>query len=187
MFRLSYSEIVEKLSAETKLSSEDIDELVALKLDQLSGLISKEGAAHIIANEKGVKLFNDITPSTELKINRISTDRRAVNTVGKVTRVFDVRQFTTKTGREGQVGAFFIGDETGKIRITLWGDQANELRKIKEGSIVKVKNALVRDNNGFRELHLNDKSELIIDPKGISIEVKESTFVPSTSKSISKC
>ena len=48
MFRISYTEIVEKITEATKLSSEDIDELVAKKLDQLSGLISKEGAAHIV-------------------------------------------------------------------------------------------------------------------------------------------
>jgi len=185
VFRISYAEIVEKISDATKLSSEEIDELVAKKLDQLSGLISKEGAAHIVANEKDVKLFDEIKPEGDLKINRISTDRRAVNTVGKVTNVFDVRKFTTKTGREGQVGAFFIGDETGKIRITLWGDQADELRNIKEGDIVKIKNAMVRENQGFRELHLNDKSELVKNPKGIEIkEVKES--VPSVRKKISE-
>ncbi len=186
MFRLTYSEIVEKISETTKISTEEIDELVADKLEQLSGLISKEGAAHIIANEKGVKLFEEIAPQGELKIKNISTDRRSVNTVGKVTRIFDVRKFKTKNDREGQVGAFFIGDETGKIRITLWNDQADKLREIKEGDIIKIKNARVKENQGFRELHLNDKSDMVMNPKGVSIEVKESTFAPSTRKKISE-
>jgi len=184
MFRMAYSEIVERIVSKTGLKPEDIDELVAAKMDQLSGLISREGAAHIIANEKGIKLFEDIAQAGDFKINKISIDKRSVNTVGKVTKVYEIRKFKSNE-REGKVGAFFLGDETGKIRITLWNDQADKMRSLKEGDVVKIKNALVRENNGFTELHLNDKSDMTINPLGVKIDVKESRQ-PSIRKKISE-
>ena len=60
MFNLRYDEIVNKIIKEKGLTKEDIESRVNSKLQQLSGLISKEGAAHIVANELGVNLYEDI-------------------------------------------------------------------------------------------------------------------------------
>ena len=57
MIKVPYDEVVEKIVSETELSKEDVDDKVKIKMDQLSGLISKEGAAHIIANELNVTLI----------------------------------------------------------------------------------------------------------------------------------
>jgi hypothetical protein len=170
MFKLSYPEIVEKITQKTGMSVDEVEELVKQKLDQLSGLISKEGAAHIIANEKGIKLFDQV--SGTLKIKSILSGMRGVETVGRVTNVFEVRKFKTET-REGQVGSFTMGDDTGIIRVTLWNSQADNLRKIKVGDNIKISSAYVRENNGRRELHLNDNSQIGINPSGLVVpEVK---------------
>ena len=107
---------------------------------------------------------------------------RNVETVGKVTRTFELRTFKTET-REGKVASLVIGDETGTIRVTMWGDQADNIQKVKEGIIVKVKGAYARDNNGRVEVHMNDQSQLIVSPAGEEVgEVK--TTPTSTRKKI---
>ena len=55
MFKLPLQDIINKIKEKTELSEAEINSKINQKLDQLSGLISKEGAAHIIANELGVK------------------------------------------------------------------------------------------------------------------------------------
>jgi hypothetical protein len=59
MIKITSEQIIEKISQKTQLSKEDIVSKIKAKMDQLSGLISKDGAAHIIANELGVKLFEE--------------------------------------------------------------------------------------------------------------------------------
>ena len=67
MIKIPYEEIVLKINESTKMPASEIEERVEKKLKQLSGLISKEGAAHIIANELGVKLFEASGGKLEIK------------------------------------------------------------------------------------------------------------------------
>ena len=59
MLKFNYEQIVDKIIKEKGISKEEIDGKVNEKVKQLSDLISKEGAAHIIANQLGVKLFDE--------------------------------------------------------------------------------------------------------------------------------
>jgi replication factor A1 len=175
MIRVPYEQIIEKIKEGSKLSQDEIESRIKDKMRNLSGLISKEGAAHILANELNVKLFDNV--SGRLQIKNILPGMRSVETVGRVMRVFEVRQFSTET-RSGSVGSFMLGDETGSIRIVLWGDQTNNLKKMKEGSIVKVVNGYVRENTGRKEIHINDRSKIIIDPPNEHVNAaKEDTAV----------
>jgi len=166
MISIPLEDIKTKIKETASISDEEIDAKITAKLEQLSGLISKEGAAHIIANELGIKLFEQV--SGKLEIKNILVGMRDVETTGKVTRKSEVRDFVSN-GREGKVGSFTIGDETGTIRIVCWGSKADELAKFNEGDIVKVSSGYVRENNGQKEVHLNDKSSLTINPEGIQI------------------
>jgi replication factor A1 len=184
MLKIPLADIIAKIKEKTDLSDADINAKIDDKLKQLSGLISKEGAAHIIANELGVKIFEQV--SGKLQIKNILAGMRSVETVGKVTRVFELREFKTEN-REGQVSSMFIGDETGTIRITMWGDQAGNIRRIKEGDIVKIVGGYVRENQGRKEVHLNDRSKLIINPEGEKIDkVAEFSQPAATRKTINE-
>ena len=68
MLQLSYNEIINKIKTEKGLSEEEIKDKVKEKLNRLTDLVSKEGAAHIVANELGVKLFDSLS-RREIKIN----------------------------------------------------------------------------------------------------------------------
>ena len=162
MIKIPYEEIILKINEKTKMSVNEIEDRTEAKLKQLSGLISKEGAAHIIANELGVKVFEPL--SGRLQIKNILTGMRDVETVGKVLQVYEMKEFSSET-RSGKVASLLIGDETDTIRVVLWGSQADNVKNIGEGFVVKVLGGYVRENNGRKEIHLNDRSQLIINPK----------------------
>lgn len=164
-------DIIAKIMENSKLSEDEINAKIKEKTEKLSGLISQEGAAHILANELGIKLF-DI--AGKIKIKGILTGMRSVEFSGKVMQVFNVSEFKKKDGTPGKVGSFVLGDETGTIRVAAWGSHADSVKEIKEGGIIKIKSGYVRDNRGRKEVHLNDRSEIIMNPEGESIsEVKE--------------
>jgi len=166
MIHIPFETVITKLK-ESGLSDEDIETKIKQKMDQLSGLISREGAAHIVANEQGVKLVENT--SGRVKISEVLEGMRNIEVVGKVTNVFEVRQFQRQTGEASQVGSFIIGDETGSIRVTCWGDQANAVTSLEQGTIVKVLHSYVRMNQGRKELHLNDSAKIILNPPGEEI------------------
>ena len=179
---LNYEQILNKLK-EKGLSQSEIDSKIKAKMSQLSGLVSKEGAAHIIANESGIKIFEEIK---EIKINNAQAGMRDVNLNGKVTLVFDVRAFKTDK-REGKVGSFIVGDETGTIRVVLWDESHLDImqKQIKEGQIIRVENGYIKENRGYKEIHLNNRSKIILNPPNIKIEDVHQTRVNvSNSKKI---
>ena len=177
MIKIPYEEIVLKINENTKMPASEIEERVERKLKQLSGLISKEGAAHIVANELGVKVFEPL--SGKLQIKNILAGMRDVETVGKVLQIFELREFSNET-RSGKVASMQIGDETGTIRVVMWGAQADNAANLGQGFVVKVIGGYVRENNGRKEIHMNDRSQLIINPAGekisdVAIETKQGT------------
>ncbi len=173
MFKMPLTDIIQKIQEKSSLSEAEINSKIDEKLDLLSGLISKEGAAHIVANELGIKLFEQT--GGKLQIKNILAGMRDVETVGKIQRKNNISEFQRKDGSLGKVGSILIADETGSIRVVLWGDQTNILEKAKEGDIVKVISGYVRENRGFKEIHMNDRSKLMINPDGESVgEVKAS-------------
>ena len=151
MFKIPLNDIINIIKEKSSLSEEEINTKIEQKMKQLSGLISKEGAAHIISNELGIKLYDKY--SGKLQIKNILTGMRDVEALGKVQQVFEVREFQSEK-RSGKVGSFVIGDETGTIRVVAWGNQADNLTKLSKDMIVKIKSGYVRENNGRKELHL---------------------------------
>ena len=168
MIKMPLNEIVAKIKEKSQLSEEDINKKIEDKLTQLSGLISKEGAAHIIANELGVNLFEQGV-SGKLQIKNILEGMRDVETVGRVQQAFNVNEFQRKDGTPGKVGSLILGDETGTIRLTMWGDQADNVNKVSKGDIIKIQGGYVRENRGNKEIHLNDRSKFIVNPEGETV------------------
>lgn len=167
MLKIPKEKIIEKIKEKTGLSDKEINSKIKDKLDLLSGLISEDGAAHIVANELGVKVFEE---SGKLQIKNIMAGMRSVEATGKVIKMYEIRNFD-KDGRKGKVGSFLIGDESGIIRVTAWNDKADLLATIKEGQVINLKNGYTRENNGRVEVHLGDKSTVTV-LENSSVDVK---------------
>jgi len=149
----NYDLLVERISKAAGLEKEEVERKVEAKKAKLSGLISKEGAAQIIAAELGIS-FED----QDLKISELMAGMRKVNVVAKVINIFPVREFN-KNGREGKVANFVIADDTGSTRCVLWDVNHIALienETIKVGDVVEIKAGATRDS----EIHLSSFSEL---------------------------
>jgi len=149
----NYDLLVDRISSSAGISKDEVNKRVEARRAKLSGLISKEGAAQIIAAELGVKFDN-----IQLKISELMAGMRKVNVVGKVITIFPVRSFD-KNGRSGKVANFIIADETGNVKVVLWDTNHIDLiekGEIKQGDVVEVTNASTREG----EIHLSGFSEL---------------------------
>jgi len=161
MIKIPIEEIIAKIKERSALSEEEILSRMDEKVKQLSGLISREGAAHIVANELGIKLFETISGRVEIK--NILSGMRDVETVGRVERVFPITEFSRESGA-GKVSSFILSDSTGSIRIVLWNEQAELISKMNPNDVVKIKSGYVRERNSALEVHINQKSKVIINP-----------------------
>ncbi len=169
MLKIPLEELISKIKEKTGLSEAEIRLKIDQKLTQLSGLISKEGAATIVANELGVKLYENSG-----KIKDIYTGMRSVELLGKVTQVYDVKEFPRTDGTTGKVANFMVGDETGFMKIVCWGSTTDIVKQLSEGTVVRLQGGFVKENmRGFKEVHLSDRSRVLINPKGETVEVKK--------------
>jgi len=167
LFNLTYEQIISVILEKTNISKEELDQKIKIKLKDLSDLISKEGAAHIVANELGVKL---ITIPQFLKIKDVLPGMKLVGITAKVMSIYETREFI-RNGKKSRVASILIGDETGTTRLVLWDETAiDALKSLKEGDIVKIKGAYCKENNGFKELHFGNNAQLIINPEGETID-----------------
>ncbi|MGM5480165.1 MAG: OB-fold nucleic acid binding domain-containing protein [Nanobdellota archaeon] len=161
-----------KILDSNKLTADELDAKLQEKLSSLGGLISEEGALHIIANELDIKTEKPAV--SELKVKDILAGMRNVTTLAKVQKKYDIHTFGAD--KEGKVGNLFMADDTGRIKLTFWNDYVtNYFEKINEGDILEVKEAYTKENNGYVELHLGSNSKCTINPEGKTVEVKEFT------------
>ena len=149
----NYSQLIERISKSSGMAAEEIERRIEAKRAKLSGLISKEGAAQIVASELGINFEKE-----KMKISELLPGMKRVNVIGKIIKLFPVRNFS-KNGREGKVASMIVADETGNIRTALWDTnhiQLIESKKIKEGHVVEITNAVIRST----ELHLTNFSDI---------------------------
>ena len=149
----NYSKLVERISTSAGIEVQEIERRVEGKRAKLSGLISKEGAAQIVAAELGISF-----ESEKMKISELVHGMKRVNLTGKITRIFPVREYS-KNGREGKVANLLIGDDTSNTKAVLWDTNHISLienNTLAEGDVIEIGNASVR--NG--EVHLSAFSDI---------------------------
>ncbi|NCN98587.1 hypothetical protein COU62_04375 [Candidatus Pacearchaeota archaeon CG10_big_fil_rev_8_21_14_0_10_35_219] len=174
----NYGQLLERISGAAGLKREELERKIEAKRAKLSGLISKEGAAQIVAAELGIVLDGE-----RLKIKELVQGMRKSNVVGKVIRIFPVREFN-KNGREGKVASFVLADDTGNTRVALWDTHHIELiekQEIKEGDVVEVINGSVRQNG---ELHLSGFSDLKKSDEKVEDIVEERSYTEAKIKDL---
>jgi Single-stranded DNA-binding replication protein A (RPA), large (70 kD) subunit and related ssDNA-binding proteins len=102
----------------------------------------------------------DVQPGETHQIDDLSMGLSDVTVRGRVLDVGSVRTFDRDDGSQGRVAGVTIGDPTGRIRVTLWGDQTESIDDLTAGDSIEVVDGYVRERDGDLELHCNDRSEL---------------------------
>ena len=90
-----------------------------------------------------------------------------VTLIGIVTKIQDTIQFDRQDGTKGFVKSIEITDDTGSIRVTLWGDDTK--LKVTKGDILKVMGGNIEYDDyatsGYR-VNTNWNTELRVNPEG---------------------
>jgi replication factor A1 len=84
-----------------------------------------------------------------------------------------VRTFDRDDGSEGRVANLVLGDETGRIRVTLWDENTELIDAFEPGDSVELVDGYVREREGDLELHVGDRGTIE------SIE-EDVTYVPES-------
>jgi len=172
MYELPLDEIVTVIAKKTGVDRTTITLKIQDKVQELSGLISPEGAAHVVANEMGIELLN--TSEKFMKIKDIIPGLRSISFSGTISRLFPVYSFD-KGDKKGKVASMVISDETGEIRLVIWNHRVEivEEGKVKEGDALRVYNVFAKEGKYGIEVHMRDKSKMEINPEGLKpIEVE---------------
>ena len=146
-------QLIERIAASAKLTPADVEHRIEAKRAKLSGLVSREGAAQIVAAELGVNFEKE-----RVKLAELTQGMRRAHVVGKVIELFPVRSYN-KNGKEGKVANLVLADESARVRVVLWDVNhiaLVEQGKISVGDVLEVSNAMVR--NG--ELHLSSFGDI---------------------------
>ena len=167
---------IEILAKKSNKSRDEIEKLVSDKVNELSGLVSEEGAIHIVANELGVKLeyVGSGAPKRDLdevKIKDITEPKTPVSFTCKVIRKYDKITFSSETNPNGSVQSLLVGDETGIIRLVFWNDKTDLLESINQGTIISIVSGYTREdvNSEKVEVHFGQYSDIEVNPKGVTI------------------
>jgi replication factor A1 len=104
--------------------------------------------------------FSDVDGDS-VKVADITDENNNVSFIGKIVSAFEVKEFTRDDGTVGRVGNLIVGDETGKIRITLWDNVADLIKtgKIKVGQTIQI-SGYVRLGYSGVEVHVGNNDIL---------------------------
>jgi replication factor A1 len=80
-----------------------------------------------------------------MKIGELKSGMRNVSVTGKVDSIGEPRTVNLKAGGTNTVADARISDETGSIKLSLWGDDIN---KIQPGDTVSIENGYINTFKG---------------------------------------
>jgi ssDNA-binding replication factor A large subunit len=154
---MDFNELVQKIIEKTGMPQDEIQKKILEKQRELSNLVSKEGAAYIIAKELGLDVFPKVNKK-RLEIKNVVPKIRDLKLTGRVVRIFEPREFKGKNGKQGKVASIILGDETGNIRLSLWDNQTDIVENLKPGMAAEVFGAYTKEDGvGGVELRLGNR------------------------------
>lgn len=129
-------------------SKEEFEEEIKKRSQKCDNLLDEDTIALFIADELGrnkqvISKIADLKPDGDYAI------------VGKITNIYDSKNFKRKNGTSGKVINLDLTDDTGICRLVLWNKDV-ELIKNKEmekGTTVKIINGYTK--NGYSGLEIN--------------------------------
>lgn len=140
-----FENVLNKIEEQANLSREELMEKIGKKYEELEGLITKEGAAYLVARDLGISLP---VATRRLQMKNIVPGMKNVNIVGRIFRISQINSFERVDGSKGRIVNIFVSDGTSYVRLPLWNDQVDliEAESIKLGDVIQITNGLAREN-----------------------------------------
>ncbi len=173
-----FDEIVMKIIQATNLTHEEVIARINAKIHELSGLVSKRGAAHIVAANLGVKI-HEPRKGQVVKLKDLVPDLNNISVKGVITKIFPVREFESKN-KKGKVASAIINDGTGEARLVFWNDLTAIISegKLNENDFVRIHHLRCKRGNFGYELHLSGRSRIELNPEDEEIPKIETKYTP---------
>lgn len=162
-----FEQMVQKILESSKLSRDELMSRIRGKQEELSGFVTLEGAANIVARELGIVFERKEPEARALHIDDLIPGMSKVEMLARVVRIREPREFQRSGGKPGQVASITLRDKTGEIRLALWDEKSFLIKKgeLKKGDVVKVQNAYVRQGiNKQPELSLGARGSVTLSP-----------------------
>ncbi|MFB6169810.1 MAG: single-stranded DNA binding protein [Haloarculaceae archaeon] len=102
----------------------------------------------------------DVQLQDSYRVEDLSMGLSDVTLRGQVLGTESPRTFSRNDGSEGRVANLSLGDETGRVRVTLWDDQADRAEELDTGVSVEVVDGYVREREGNLELHVGSRGRI---------------------------
>ncbi len=92
----------------------------------------------IVQSSAAVDYSETITPIADIGINA------AYSITGHVSGLDEIREFERSDGTKSKVSNIYVSDDTGRIRVALWGEHADIVRELDIGSEVRIIDAYAK-------------------------------------------
>ena len=99
----------------------------------------------------------DVETQEMYRVEDLSMGVSDVNLKGTILDVGTVRTFDRDDGSEGRVSNLSVGDPTGRVRVTLWDEQAPLVSEFTDGQSVEIVDGYVKERDGSLELHVGSR------------------------------
>jgi replication factor A1 len=92
-----------------------------------------------------------------MKISELKAGMRNVSVTGKVDSVGEPRTVNLKAGGTNDVADAIISDESGSIKLSLWGEDIN---KVQAGDRVSIENGYINTFKGENSINIGKFGKL---------------------------
>lgn len=165
-------ELLADMQKQSNMTAEQLNSLIEDKSIELSGMINKEAAIHLVAQDLGINLPK--SENNKLQIKNLVPGMRNVNIIGRVFKTSPIKEFQKKNGEKGKVSNIFISDGTGYTRVPMWNDQV----KIVEDELIKAGDA-VQIFGGMSKENIYGEVEISVGKFGGIRKIEDEYLVPS--------
>ncbi len=143
-----------------------VEELQIGQTLKIAGVV-KEGPYGLEVNAREIEVDESV-PKTEVASSKdketiadLMAGLNAVEISGVILDVGPVRTFSKRDGSVGKVSNITIGDETGRVRVTLWDEMAERAVDFVSGDVVDITNGYTRERYGRLEVHVGSRGSLL--------------------------
>jgi replication factor A1 len=114
------------------------------------------------------------------KVKDLNQGSKRVTVLAKVLNVGEAKDIQTRYGEQKKVTEAVLGDETGKVTMSLWNEQVSQ---VENGDSIVVENGYVSFVRGHMRLNVGKygaikKSDSAVDSVNESLDMSEKEYQP---------
>ena len=102
----------------------------------------------------------DVSTLDRYQVDDLQLGASDVTLTAELLATEEIRTFDRDDGSEGRVSNLVVGDETGRVRVTLWDEAAGYAEELTADSVIEISDGYVRERDGDLELHVGSRGEI---------------------------